>query len=407
MRLHPRIPRPRSIAALVMSVGIGGAASLALVTDASAHANIVYGVAACQVDGTYTVTWTVANDFNLVDHVTQVSHTGGGSISGLPADIAASASQPYNTTTVTQTGVPGTATTASLVVDGTWSDNYSQHDAGAAVGLRGNCTAQVGGTAAVAPTFTDATCTTSTGSYTIPASTVAHYFVAVGNGAPVAASGGTASVAVGTTVTITAVGTNGVVLTPPTSWTHAFSGANGCTTTTSSSPPPSNGSSSPPLALIPETVVPASLAVTQASCHVGTITAPFITIPGVTGVNYFNGATVLAAGNLAVVAGSLTTITAAPMSGFTFAASSTTSWTLPATPAPTVCTTPPKAVLGVTFTKPPAKPPVAVLPFTGMPLFQTVLFGFALVLAGGLLIGSSRRHRFSRMITIDRGSPRS
>jgi hypothetical protein len=405
MRLHPRIPRPRSIAALVMSIGIGGAASLALVTDASAHANIVSGVAVCQANGTYTITWTVANDYKLVDHVTEVSHTAGGTISGLPAAIAASLHKPYKTVTVIQTGASGSATTASLVVNGTWSDKFSQHDVGAAVGLSGNCTAQVGGTAAVAPTFTDTTCTAVTGSYTIPsASTVANYFVSLNNGAAMAASAGTVSVPAGTTVTITAVGKNGVVLTPPTSWTHTFALATGC----SSGPPAGGGSSSPAPPVVPSSVTPAAPTIAQSSCSVGKMSAPFILIPAITGVNYFHGATALAAGNLAVAAGTVTTITASPIAGFTFAGGSTTTWTLTATPAPTVCAAAPTKVLGVTFTsKPPAKPPVAVLPFTGMPLLQTTLFGFALLLAGTLLVGSSRRHRFSRMMTIDRGSRRS
>jgi hypothetical protein len=403
MRLH--IPRPRSIAALVMSIGIGGAASLALVTDASAHANIVSGVAVCQANGTYTITWTVANDYKLVDHVTEVSHTAGGTISGLPADIAASLNKPFKTVTVMQTGASGSATSASLVVKGTWSDKFSQHDVGAAVGLNGKCTADVGGTAAVAPTFTDTTCTAVTGSYTIPpTSTVADYFVALNNGAAVAASAGTVSVPAGTTVTITAVGKNGVVLTPPTSWSHTFALATGC----SSSPPPGGGSSSSAPPVVSSTVTPAAPTITQAICSAaGTVVGAFISIPGITGVSYFNGATAVAAGNLAVAGGSVTTITAAPLAGFTFAGGSTTTWTMTATPAPTVCAAPPRAVLGVTFTnKPPAKPPVAVLPFTGMPLLPTTLFGFALLLAGTLLIGSSRRHRFSRMITIDRGSHR-
>jgi hypothetical protein len=412
MRLHPRIPRPRSIAALVMSVGIGGVASLALVTDASAHANIVSGTATCQSNGTFTVTWTVSNDWTLSEHVTEVSASGGGSITGLPADIAASpgtpgklAHQPFATITATQTGVPGTATNASLTVAGKWSDGKIQGSSKGGVALSGNCTAEVGGTAAVAPTFTDTTCTAVTGSYTIPAaSTVANYFVAINNGAAVAASAGTVSVPAGTTVTITAVGKNGVVLTPPTSWTHTFALATGC----SASPPAGGGSSSPAPPVVPSSVTPAAPTIAQSNCSAGKISTPFISIPGITGVNYFKGATALAAGNLAVAAGSVTTITAGPIAGFTFAGGSTTTWTLTATPAPSVCTTPPpKQVLGVTFTnKPPAKPPVAVLPFTGMPLLQTTLFGFALLLAGTLLIGSSRRHRFSRMIAIDRGSRR-
>jgi len=396
-----------------MSVGIGGAASLALVTDASAHGNFVSGTSACQADGTYTVTWTISNDWTLSEHVTEVASTGGGSITGLPGDITPSPGtpgksghQPYATITVTQTGVPGTATNATLTVAGTWSDGAKQGSAKNGVTLAGKCTADVGGTAAVAPTFTDTTCTVLTGSYTIPpASTVADYFVALNNSAAAAASAGTVSVPAGSTVTITAVGKNNVVLTPPTSWTHSFAAATDC----SSSPPPGGGSSSSAPPVVSSTVTPAVPGLTHAICSAGAVTGAFISIPGITGVSYFNGATVLAAGNLAVAGGSVTTITAAPLAGFTFAGGSTTTWTLTASPVPSVCTSPPAIVLGVTFTqKPPAaKPPVAVLPFTGMPLLPTTLFGFALLLAGTLLIGSSRRHRFSRVIAIERGAHRS
>src|SRR5665213_2478502 len=83
MRLQPRMPRPRSIAAVAMSLGLGGVATLALVTDASAHANIVNGLSTC-TNGTYSITWTVHNDWNLVDTVTLVSSSGGGTVSGLP-----------------------------------------------------------------------------------------------------------------------------------------------------------------------------------------------------------------------------------------------------------------------------------------------------------------------------------
>src|SRR5207237_5426272 len=119
MRLQPRIPRPRSIAAVVMSLGLGGVATLALVTDASAHGNNVTGSAVCS-NGTYSITWTAANDFNLVETVSLVSSTGGGTIGGLPMTVAASAHQPYKSNTFTQTGIPGGATSASVTVEGTW-----------------------------------------------------------------------------------------------------------------------------------------------------------------------------------------------------------------------------------------------------------------------------------------------
>ena len=120
-------------------------------------------------------------------------------------------------------------------------------------------------------------------------------------------------------------------------------------------------------------------------------------------MTYLNGTTGVAAGKYNVAYGSTTTINAAALTGFTFPAGATTSWTLTANKAAT-CAAPPTAVLGVTFTQPPPKktPPVAVLPFTGQPILQTTLVAFGLLLAGGLLIGSSRRHRLSHLTWIDR-----
>ena len=62
-----------------------------------------------------------------------------------------------------------------------------------------------------------------------------------------------------------------------------------------------------------------------------------------------------------------------------------------ATPSPTV--TP--SVLGITIVKSPptATPPAASLPFTGMPLVPMLGLAVGLMLVGGLLIGSVRRHR--------------
>jgi hypothetical protein len=393
MRMH--FPRPRSIAALIMSLGIGGAASLALVTDATAHNNRVSGVATCQSDGTYTVTYTVANDFNLSENVVHIGHVGGGTISGLPAAIAASPQTPFKTATVVQTGVAGSATVASLTVKGTWSDGITRTDTGQ-VRLKGDCTTTVTPpppttTQPAAPSFVDASCSAATGSYTIPTTTGVNYFVVVNGGAKTAAPAGTVTEAVGTVVVVSAEAQSGFVLTGTTSWTHTIAGASNCGTPP---PPPANTS-----------VVPVSPSITQGVCTAGTESAAFFMIPAVTGVGYFEGASAVAAGNHPVAFGSSTTVTAAALPGYTIPAGATTSWTLTAAAAVTCSPVVTPTVLGVTFTnpppaaKPPVKtPPVAVLPFTGMPLLPTALFGFGLVLAGALLIGSSKRHRAARVV---------
>ena len=56
-------------------------------------------------------------------------------------------------------------------------------------------------------------------------------------------------------------------------------------------------------------------------------------------------------------------------------------------------------VLGVTFNTPPPSTPTPTkpggrLPFTGLPLVQSLLAGSALIVAGGVLRYSRRRHRF-------------
>ena len=394
MRLHPRIPRSRSIAALALSIGVGGVASLALVTAASAHASLVSGSAQCQSNGTYTVTWTISNDWILADSISEVSHSGGGTLSGLPTTIPASPSKkpPFESVTVLQTGVSGSATSASLTVHGTWTDNKSVNNSGS-VTLPGTCSRD---TAATAPTFTNASCSSAMGSYTIPSSNVADYFVAIGNGAPVAAPAGTVSEAVGTLIKITAQAKPGKTLTGTTAWAATIAGAGSCGGGGSSSPPP------PPPTVSSNVVTPAAPSITQGVCLSGKESAAYYTIPGITGVTYLNGTTGVAAGKYNVAYGSTTTITAAALTGFTFSGGATTSWTLTANKAAT-CAAPPTAVLGVTFTQPPPKtPPVAVLPFTGQPILQTTLVAFGLLLAGGLLIGSSRRHRLSHLTWIDR-----
>lgn len=137
-------------------------------------------------------------------------------------------------------------------------------------------------------------------------------------------------------------------------------------------------------------------------CLSGKESAAFYVIPGITGVTYLNGTTGVAAGKYTVAYGSTTTITAAALTGYTFAPGATTSWTLTANKAAT-CAAAPTQVLGTTFTQPPPKtPPVAVLPFTGQPVLQTTLVAIGLLLTGGLLVASSRRHRLSHLTWIDR-----
>ncbi|MDQ1626958.1 MAG: hypothetical protein QOI54_702 [Actinomycetota bacterium] len=104
----------------ILALGVAIVGVVFVAPAASAHANAVTGVSTCQPDGTYTVTWTIANDYNLTEVVNHVSHDVG-TVNGLPAQLGKKA-----TATVTSLGIPGTAKSASLKVKGTWSDGFSE-----------------------------------------------------------------------------------------------------------------------------------------------------------------------------------------------------------------------------------------------------------------------------------------
>jgi len=147
--------------------------------------------------------------------------------------------------------------------------------------------------------------------------------------------------------------------------------------------------------------------ITQGVCVAGKQTSAFFTIPGITGVTYLANGVSVAIGNHNVAYGSTTTVTAVALTGYSFPAGTTTSWTLMANAALPSCAGAPTAVLGITFNNPPATPPVksppsATLPFTGMPLVPTALAGLGLLLTGLLLVGSSRRHRTGQLTWIEK-----
>ncbi len=209
---HVRPDGPRSgwrkglvaLAALLPVVSV-----LAVTAPASAHANKVTGVASCQANGTYTVTWTVANDYPKTVDVTLVgSPVGGGTITGLPTTIGVSPA----TATVTQSGIAGNVTTASLTVKGVWSDKYSQSDTGT-VWLSGNC--RPSHTPAV-PTATQPTCTVLTGTIHIPTDTGVTYKV---DGTT--KTGDVTGLSLGVAHTVVASSTT-LNLTDPKSWSFTF-----------------------------------------------------------------------------------------------------------------------------------------------------------------------------------------
>ena len=119
------------VAAGILLVSVVGSV-LVDPTAAFAHSNYVSGVATCaNVGANIDITWTVSNDYNLTETATVTSATGGvGTVSGSPANIAASPGQPYKFAIMKQV-LPGTTTgSATLGVKGVWSDNYSTTDWG-------------------------------------------------------------------------------------------------------------------------------------------------------------------------------------------------------------------------------------------------------------------------------------
>jgi hypothetical protein len=102
-----------ALALLVVGVQLIGS------TSATAHTNSVIGTALCQADGTYTVTWNVTNDYTGTDVVTVPSWTPAGSQLS-PATITLGS---HGTGPMSQTGIPGNATVATLTnVHGDWTD---------------------------------------------------------------------------------------------------------------------------------------------------------------------------------------------------------------------------------------------------------------------------------------------
>ena len=131
---HRRMGRRTVNAGVAAGILLVGVVASVLVDPgaAFAHSNYVTGVATCSTVGANEdITWTVSNDYNLSETASVVSATGGvGTVSGSPAFIPASPGQPYKSVTMTQV-LPGTTTgSATLVVKGVWSDNYSTTDSG-------------------------------------------------------------------------------------------------------------------------------------------------------------------------------------------------------------------------------------------------------------------------------------
>jgi hypothetical protein len=109
------------IAGLATALLASGFAVVAGIAPASAQAPSVSGSAACQVDGTYTVTWNYAVS-NVPNGVTATASVTASS----PAGTITGGGTTTTTSTFTQAGLPGTATQAAVTIQTAWSDGQSE-----------------------------------------------------------------------------------------------------------------------------------------------------------------------------------------------------------------------------------------------------------------------------------------
>ncbi|GAA3518570.1 LPXTG cell wall anchor domain-containing protein [Actinocatenispora rupis] len=129
----PRTLPARRFLGLIAAAAIGLFGAFLISSPASAHDAAVKGTADCQSDGTYTVTWTIANDWTSAASITDVK-AAPVDLKAAVADVAAKSS-----TTATQPAVPADAKQATLDFTARWSDGYSMHKSGT-VTLPGTCT---------------------------------------------------------------------------------------------------------------------------------------------------------------------------------------------------------------------------------------------------------------------------
>ncbi|MDQ1495163.1 MAG: hypothetical protein QOG69_1646 [Actinomycetota bacterium] len=326
MQLPKRVLR--SISAMVLSVGLGGAASLALVTDASAHTSAIGGVATCDAaTGNWSVAWTGHTDkvpANDIASVTVTAATPGGST--VPTGPVTTTLAPNADYSFAQTGIAASATQASVSVHVSWtpkpgtqgqSDTFAANASGT-VSFVGSCARSA---VAAAATFTDPTCANRTGSYTIPASTGVDYFVKIGAAAAQLAAAGTVNAPAGTVITVTAVAKTGFTLSGTTTWTHTVQSAGDCTTHV--------------LAITP-------VAVAAACTGPGAQGAGSITVTAVTGVVYHLGSAAgpVLTGTISEPAGSYSVVAVAASSGYSLDAPSSFTVVVASAGACTVNATP-------------------------------------------------------------------
>lgn len=171
-RVHfGRNPLGRRIALLATGLTVASVGFMVIATGASAHDNGVSGVVSCistSTSATYSIQWTVNNDFDLPETATVTNATPGGVGSVSPTTLQiASTSDPNHPSsgTVTQTLPSTDSGTVNLYVYGDWSDGFVITDNGVTT-LPGSCSP----TTTTTTTTTTSTTSTTT-STTVPQST--------------------------------------------------------------------------------------------------------------------------------------------------------------------------------------------------------------------------------------------
>jgi LPXTG-motif cell wall-anchored protein len=143
----------RRVISALAAVAAGIVGVLVVANPASAHHPVVSGIAVCQPDGTYTVTWTVKNsETDIWGRIVRAQQNGGNVSFGdikVPAQTDSSKSgywnlPPAGSVSGVQTGVAGNTTSLSLTVKAKWYRSRTgwieAERTGQATGWSSNCT---------------------------------------------------------------------------------------------------------------------------------------------------------------------------------------------------------------------------------------------------------------------------
>ena len=337
-------------------VAVLGAATALPATPVAAETATVTGSVECNSDGTFTVTWTFANQVAQDLTITDASITGGGALI-LPMPIVARSAAPYPTADAIQHGV-ATAHVATLTAQASWADGTTAEVRGA-VQLRPECVQVATKVTAPAPVVTLSRCiagaSDKAASYRIPKIAGVAYLV---HGELVAP--GKHPAVDGSLVVVRAEELPGYALSGPKEFTLAFT-ATACAKTVRAVPPTG----------------------LRSSCagEVSDLAASYV-IPNVTGVRYQIDGSEVAAGKYGATDGTSLVVTAVAARGYRLTGPTTFSFSF-ASPA---CAVSAAGAVGAVS-----------LADTGsqVPLQLVVLAGLVGVLGSVLIIGAGR-HRSGR-----------